>query len=344
MRKTFRNHNLDTNKKINIIKECKGQKLCSDCDWSINNGGPCSGCDNKYEKRCIKRICYYNCYMCSGGRHAHVIGCCGKAPTKWREYWARLLKYNITEYTPEPIDIGCRLIPIIYAQIKKYRIPELFPQIDAWTVPIHKVMNREGKFKSKDLKDYLGLPPDRKLILSTCAPDDYQELLWRKMFQMEYEKHGIDYWFPAHFSIYDNDSKMYQFANAKRQQMHAIWTKSQFVWFRLGENIPLKFMRSIYKAPSILISKNQMYSKSNKEILNKEVKVADSWFPDNTKFFVIGSIGNLPINSDRICYEINSNWIMRGLKGYDIYGKLDLKIPKDQVLINNLKETIENVK
>jgi hypothetical protein len=148
--------------------------------------------------------------------------------------------------------------------IKKYKIPEKFPGIDAWVTPIHKVAGKSGKFHSQDLKDYLGIPDDRKLILSTCAPDDYQEMLWKEVKQIDYKKYNIDYWFPGHFSVYDNDSKLYQFASAKRQQAHAVLSGSQFVWFRLGENIPEEFLEPIRNATSVLISTGQMYSKHNK--------------------------------------------------------------------------------
>jgi len=210
-------------------------------------------------------------------------------------------------------------------------------------VPIHKVANRNGKFKSNDLKDYLGFPPDRKLILSTCSFDDYEELLWKIGPRIDYKKYGIDYWFPAHFSIYDDDSKIYQFANAKRQQLHAIWTKSQFVWFRLGEHIPIEFLTPMRKAPSVLISTNQMIYKHNEEILSKEVKAADSWFPPETTFFVIGNFKNLPISSNRVCYQIDSNWINRGIRGSNLARVVDNKIPKEEVLINNLKGMLEYV-
>lgn len=338
--------NFDCNVPIefNKFKNCPGKKLCSKCVWHAKNNGYCLGCDDDYRKRCIKGICAFtSCINCSGGEHAHVIGICGRAPYAWRKRWDKLLEYSLSDYSPEPLNIDCKLIPIIYAQIKKFRIPEQFPQIEAWIVPIHKVANRQGKFRSNDLKDYLGLPENRKLILSTCSSDDYEEMLWRKGPEMNYEKYGIDYWFPAHFSIYDDDSKVYQFANAIRQQIHAIWTQSQFVWFRLGEHIPIELLSFLRNAQSVLISTNQMIYKRNKIILYNEVKVADSWFPPNIAFFILGKHKNLPIRSNRTCYQIDSNWLNKGVRGYNLAGVLDMKIPKEEVLINNLKGVLEYV-
>lgn len=260
-----------------------------------------------------------------------------------REKLEKLLKYTVPAHTIAKLSIRCRLVPVIFPQIGEYKIPEHFPQIDTWAVPIHKVASIKKGFRSDNLKKYLGLPSDKKLILSTSAPDDYQEMLWKKGPQMCYEEHGIDYWFPAHFSIYDDDSKLYQFVNAKRQVMHAIWTKSQFFWFRLGEHLPVKFMEPIHKAASVIISTQQMYSRHNRAILNREVQIADKWFPPETSFFVVGGLRNLPISSERTCFFINSNWLMCALKGRNLAGKRENDLKVEELLIKNLKVALENV-
>ena len=326
-----------------MLEQCQGQMLCSKCFLSAKNSGYCPGCDKEYQKRCLKRVCSNDCSSCSGGRNAYVLGCCGHAPKVVLKRWKELLQYPLPDYNPEPIQINCRLIPVIYAQIRDCRIPEEFPQIDTWAVPIHKVSSKKGKFRSNDLKDYLGLPPDKKLLLTTCASDDYQERLWEKGPRMDYKRYGIDYWFPSHFSIYDNDSKLYQFASAKRQQFHAIWIESQFVWFRLGEHIPVRFLDPIRNAPSIIISTNQMYSNHNKTILHNEVGVADSYFPLKTLFFVVGKHSNLPISNDRVCYEVNNNWLIRSLKGRNLSRQKVANLSISELLSFNLKEVLTNV-
>ena len=328
-------------------EECPGEALCSECFWLRGNGGHCPGCDSDYQGRCLKRLCAFTCYTCSGGRHARTAGCCGRVAASWMSWHGRLrelLQYPVPDYSPEPPDIRCRLIPVIYPQIRKYNIPEKFPEIDAWAVPIHKVANRKGDFRWKDLKERLGLAPNQKLILSTCAPDDYQEMLWEKGPQMDYKGHGIDYWFPAHFSIYDHDSKLYQFVSAKRQQLHAIWSNSQFVWFRLGEHIPVDFLTRIRNAPSVLISTSQMSWKRNRIILHEEVREADRSLPAETAFFVVGGTKDLPICSKRKCFEINSNWLMRGIRGHNLKRRKEDNLEIPEVLTQNLKDTLENVR
>jgi hypothetical protein len=234
------------------------------------------------------------------------------------------------------------LIPLIHS-ISRYRIPEQFPQIDAWAFPIHKVASPLGKFPSNDLKDYLGVPPDRKLILSTCAPDDYQEMLWEKGPRLDYERFGIDYWFPAQFSVYDDDSKMYQFASARRQQLHAVWTGSQFTWFMLGEHIPLEFLAPIRNASSVLISTNQVYSERSRVVLHNEVRAADKWLPRKTAVFVVGGSRHLPISRERHRFEINSNWLIRGLRGRNLARHKEDRLSIGEILAKNLEEVLEDV-
>ncbi len=327
-----------------MFEQYHGQMPCSECFLSVKNDSYCPGCDEEYQRRCLKRVCSNDCSFCSGGRKAHVTGCCGHAPKVVLKRWKELLQYPLPDYYPKPIHIHCRLIPVIYAHIRDYRIPEKFPQIDTWAVPIHMVSSKNGKFRASDLKDYLGLPPDRKLLLITCAADNYQEMLWVKGPQMDFRRYGIDYWFPAHFSIYDNDSKLYQFASAKRQQFHAIWIKSQFVWFRLGEHISIEYLTPIRNATAIIISTNQMYSNFNKSLLYSEVKAADSFFPQETKFFIVGRISAVTTTDNHIYYEINTNWLMRSLKGRDLARqKVAMSVSRGELLSTNLKETLENV-
>ena len=333
----------DIAKPYPILNACLGEALCLECFWSALNGGFCVNCEKDYQQRCLKQICALNCSACSGGKHARTYGCCGRAPASRLEQWEKLLREPVQDYAPASLPIRCRLIPVIYAHIKKYGIPEQFSQIDAWAVPVHMVANRKGRFRSNNLKEYLGLPPDRKLILSTCAPDDYQEMLWKKGSQMNYKNHGIDYWFPGHFSVYEDDSMLYQFVSAKRQQLHAISSGSQFVWFRLGENIPIEFLKPIRKAASVLISTQQMSSKRNRAILYNEVQTANRWFPPETAFFVVGNRRHLPISSKRTCFEINSRWLMLALKGRNLANRPEPGLTRGKLLKKNLEEVLENV-
>lgn len=296
----------------------------------------CSGCTDEYQSRCFKNYCDMNCGLCGGGRHTIVPACCGRSPS--RRDWEKVFEYELPLFHFPSPDIKNALIPVIFAQIAKYSIPEQFPEIDCWAVPVHKVMNCSGKFRSSDLKDYLGLPKERKLLLSTCAPDDYMEMLWERGDILDYQKYRIDYWFPAHFSIYDNDSKFYQFYNARRQMIHAARSKSQFAWFRLGENIPVEFFAPIRNVGAIIISCQQMYTLHNRAILQREVEIADRWFPLETKFFFVGYNGLRWLSSARKVFVLDERWIMLALKGRTLDNKSLPTLSIRELLIKNLKE------
>ncbi|MCK4334188.1 hypothetical protein KAX06_05335 [candidate division WOR-3 bacterium] len=334
-------------KTLERYRDCPGVKLCSDCFWAEKNGGYCDGCNSAYQQRCLMRPCDFNCDSCGGGDHATTFACCGRTAKlypEWREWLKEILETSVGNYAPEPLEIKNRVIPVIYHQeeVMALNLTERFPEIDVWAVPIKKVCNPIGEFHSKDLKDYLNLPKDRKLILSTYAFDNYQEMLWEKGGGMNYREHGIDYWFPGHFSIYMDDSKLYQFLSAKRQQMHAVGTRSQFVWFGLGQNIPVEFLNPIRDAASVLISTSNMDSVESRRILEKEVRQADEWFPKETSFFVVGGTRILPsISNDRALFEFNTNWIMKGIHGRDLSGA-ESELTKGDLLIQNLKEVLEN--
>jgi hypothetical protein len=326
---------------------CSGPERCSACRLFKRNGtGYCPGCSKTYQQQCFKNRCDKDCRSCSGGKHAFTPGCCGRAPESRRERWADLVFAEMPEYAPEPMDIQCRLIPVIHS-VGRYGIPAQFPQIDAWAVPVHNVMRKDGTFPSKNLKRALGLLPHQRLILSTCAPDDYQELLWRNLTSLRLEEYGLDACFPGHYSIYDKDSIFYQFASAKRQQLHALWVKSPFVWFRLGEHIPLDFLQPIRNASSVLIATGQMFSKENIRILRDEVDQAQNWFPEKTAFFFVGGMGHLRgIDfADRVCYQFNSSWLIRGLRGHDMARRkvaVDEKC-RGRLLRDNLEEVLRHV-
>ena len=163
----------------------------------------------------------------SGSRNTARPSLFGPAhPTPGRAAGSPQLPLPGVLFTPGPglcassVEVNTRLIPVIFAQVRNTRSRACSPKSIAGAVPVHKVMNAKGSF-ARYLKDYLGLPADRKLLLSTAGPDNFMEMLWERGADLDFRGHGIDYWFPAEFSIYDNDGKCFQLFNARRQQLHA---------------------------------------------------------------------------------------------------------------------------
>lgn len=315
---------------------CPGRALCPGCPLFVENGGPCSGCTDSYQERCLQGRCYPYCNFCGGGEHAVVPAACGRSPL--RDEWAKIILPPLKRYRPDPVEIRTPLIPVIYGQSDARQIPQKFPHIDAWAIPVHKAMSLQARFRSEDMKDYLGLSPDQKLILSTAGPDDFMEMLWEKGEDLDYRRYGFDYWFPAHFSVYDNDSKFYQFFNARRQQIHARKIKSQFVWFRLGEHVPVSWLGPIRNSSSVLISGQQMYSKFNRDLLHREIQIADKLFHLATTFYLLGAGYGAPIRKGRRVREIHSKWLLTALKGNNLRNKPRPGLSRRQLLRRNLKD------
>ena len=91
-----------------------------------------------------------------------------------------------------------------------------------------------------------------------------------------------------------------------------------------------------------------MYTKRNSDILLKGGKSADSWFPPETAFFVVGSPRWLGLSKERTCFEINTDWLMRALKGRDLAGKLQLDkegklLETGERLEHNLNGVLKNI-
>ena len=334
-------------------KICHGTDYCNKCLIGKNNLNICPECDYNYSVRCIKRYCNLRCSRCGAGKKPfkEVFGVCGRTTLlSYNRFidldW--LFKYEVRLPKSSTLNLKTKYIPIIDRDIIKLNIPEVLSEIDAWGVQLHDVYNlKKNEFISRDIKDYLKIAKNTKLILSTNSTDDYQEILWQNRFKLNFTEYNFDYWFPGHFSIYDNDNKLYQFLNAKRQQIHAELSNSQFVWFRLGENIPLDFMKPLSISKNILFSTNSMVSEYNIRILQNEVSIADDFLPIDAEFYIVGGTSNLPkIKNDRKLYVIGTKWCKYGLFGKNMENKYDLefdKLNKKEQLVKNLKWEIENV-
>jgi hypothetical protein len=272
-------------------------------------------------------------------------GSCGERPLT-RARWEAVFDQEVPRHGPPAVDVRGPLIPVIFAQVAKYGIPERFPEIDTWAVPVHKAMNLKGRFRSADIKDYLGLPPDRKLLLSTSGPDPFMEMLWERGTELDFAGHGFDLWLPAHFSVYDDDGRCFQLFNARRQQLHAVRVESQFAWFRLGAHIPLEFLEPIRLTASAVISCQQMYSERNRRILHREVSLADDWFPITTRFlFVARPRGGLPaLRPGRTALHLDERWLMLGLHGRNRANEPVPDLLINEVLEKNLKEALDDAR
>ncbi len=330
-------------------RACPSIQLCNHCFLHKSNDGLCEGCSYSYHKNCLKKYCVFNCKTCSGGRLSRnkTIGCCGRINLVRHNDFKEIMNYKMSIHNPQTLRFKQTLIPILILDIRKYKIPQQFNEIDAWAIRLHDVMKRNGEFKSKDLKDYFSIDKDKKLILSTSSNDYLLEILWNKRSEIDFTEYSIDYWFPGHFSVYEDDSKFYQLSSIKRQQIHAIVSKSQFNWFCLSNTINIQLFSNLRDFPSIIIFTGKMVSKLSKNVLINEIQKADTYFSNDTSFFFIGGYSNIPkLKRNRAVYMLSQKWSMFSTMGMDLnrnFGNKEKKFDKETLLIKNLREEIKNV-
>ena len=86
-----------------------------------------------------------------------------------------------------------------------------------------------------------------------------------------------------------------------------------------------------------------MYSKRNRIILYDEVRIANAWFSPETAFFVVGRYQDLPLSNERTYFEINSAWLLRGLKGRNLANQPEPTLKIDELLKQNLEEALDDI-
>lgn len=198
-------------------------------------------------------------------------------------------------------------------------------------------MNLKCQFRSRDLKDFLGLPRDRRLILSTVSPDPYIEALWNTGSDFDYKAYGVDLMFPGQYSTYDLDGPAYGVLNVRRQQIHAKLIHSPWAWFRLGAYVPLRCCDVVSFCPNILISCQQMYTKRAQALLERELIIADRYFPPDTCFWYISRARGVRVPRSSTSVFLNHRWLMAGIFGRDLSGKPMQHLSIEEVLMRNLE-------
>lgn len=254
--------------------------------------------------------------------------------SEWRSIFGRTISLR----NPRQLVVGSRLVPVITAQVARYRLPERFPNFDTWTTPVHKVMDLRGHYRAQDLKDYLGLARHHRLILSTVAPDPYVEMLWRLGGSLNHQKHAIDEVMPGHFSSYDSDSAAHGRFNIKRQQIHGEVVESPWAWHRLGRYVPLHYFRQVRHFHDILISCQSMRTPRARALLARELAIADRYYPATTRFWFVSRAKDVPLPRADTSVLINQRWLYQGLCGRDLRNKPLPRLPIREVLFQNLHE------
>ena len=156
---------------------CKGKDFCSSCALFVGNNGRCDGCTPKHQAQLSPAFsaCDRECGTCTGHKVLVPAICC-RSPLK-DIYLTAVTKgaadWNKPEYsyTKRPIlDYKQKAIFYISSGGVNTIVPKGKPLVpedhEVVAVNITRVWSGNG-FYSKDLKSYLRLSPNTKLLLMT---------------------------------------------------------------------------------------------------------------------------------------------------------------------------------
>lgn len=199
---------------------CGTTDHCSKC--ALFKAKKCAGCAaNGGRERCQQSSCEGACGTCGGGREdVEVPAVCIKSPML--DLFTE--KFSKTDYNIRPGRVISSKTKAVVTLIGgKSSAFSGNPQaayadeIDIYAVALRHVWSAQNGFYSSDLKDYMGLPKTKKLVLQTAMFDDVLERAALKEVHLEMaERTDIDAYEPLIFSIYGADSIRNQHYNWAR--------------------------------------------------------------------------------------------------------------------------------
>jgi hypothetical protein len=169
-------------------------------------------------------------------------------------------------------------------------------------------------------------------------------LLWEKSGDIDFRAHGVDYWLPAHFSTYSDDSQFHLYFNGLRQQIHSVLIGSHFAWFHRAGCFKKDFYYPVLNSKSIVFSCQYVGSSRQKSNLMRELEIADLWFPPKTRFFLLAGGGIKRFPKRRQIFVIVARWQFLGIFGRGMNNKRLSISDRKKILYLNLKEVLNAYK
>lgn len=194
-------------------------RRCDGCHLFKANGGPCGGCS----EHCTTKVCNTQCGTCGGHEPEYVGAICCKSPLKD----VALLSVD-KEYAFKKVDpiVPAHKAVLVVIGGKSSVCPNESPYDPGWdtiAVNLRHVWSARGGWYSQDLKDYMMIPKEKKLVLLTAMYDGVLDEAWKQDLFDGFREVGFNYWAPLVFSIYGQSPSMSQWWNHKRTEysLHA---------------------------------------------------------------------------------------------------------------------------
>lgn len=209
-----------------LSQSCIGKDRCLSCRFFQVNRGPCKGCNPD----CRMARCQTQCGRC-GGNVVDVPAVCCKSPKSYQELLFKPIEREYKWHEVEPIKLKSRAVIVTIggrSSVFKPGESPYYPGIGAVAVNLRHVWSARNGWYSQDMKDYMGVPSDVKLVLLTAGYDDTLDRAWVSDLFDGFGEVGFDYWAPILFSTYNNDAKMNGQFNYLRS-LYSLWrSKAHF--------------------------------------------------------------------------------------------------------------------
>lgn len=190
---------------------CGTKDWCSNCN--LFKAGKCAGCEaNGGRERCKQSSCGGACGTCGGGgvEKVEVPAVCIKSPML--DLFQQKFAKDSYDIRPGRVINAPSKAVVTLIGGKSSAFPgdasAAYPdEIDVYAVALRHVWSATRGFYSADLKDYMGLPKSKKLILQTAMYDDVLERASNKDVHLEFaSRRDIDAYEPLGYSIYGDES------------------------------------------------------------------------------------------------------------------------------------------
>lgn len=171
------------------------------------------------------------------------------------------------------------------------------PEVKAIAINLRHVWSKSAGWWSEDVRDYLRVPKNVKLILLTSVFDNRLEDAWDEgLHEEDFSKYGFDYWQNLSFSIYAEDSPMQSYWCALRSLRSVQGNRS---WFAEDVRAPRllpawskeRLLEQVSKIPQLVL--NFQFIRNDKaELLahGADLKAYHALLPTNVAIWLLGPV------------------------------------------------------
>lgn len=334
-------------------QSCSGVDRCTGCRLFKGNKGVCKGCNPK----CRMAVCETQCGRC-GGNVIDVPAVCIKSPL--RDLLMKQVESLKGWHKRPPIKLKTRgMLVTIGGRSSVFGPGECpyAPEVEAVGVNLRHVWSARGGWYSKDMKDYMRVPKEKKLFLLTASYDDQLDKAWTADLFDGFKDVGFDFWSPLLFSAYENDACMNQIWNYLRTLHSLKLSKGHFCDLPSRRfDLSSDFFRTLFASVPNIMTNTQIGQPDDSWVrgLYADITHVSSVCPPDATFWLLGVnspkvlTAALLAASGRDVYATNTNVWIAAHKGYlftpdGSSSTFDRSMPKKDVILESQRNFLKMV-